>query len=39
MHAALRAALAGARINAISPGRDESPQITGNTLTSEPEAA
>jgi hypothetical protein len=39
MHAALRAALTGARINAISPGRDQAPQITGSTLTSEAKAA
>ena len=39
MHAALRAALAGARINAISPALDEAPQITSSTLTSKTEAA
>jgi hypothetical protein len=39
MHAALRAALAGARIRVISPGLDQAPQITSSTLTSEAEAA
>lgn len=39
MHAALRGALAEARINAISPGRSQAPQNTGSALTSEAEAA
>jgi DDE superfamily endonuclease len=39
MHAALRDALTGARINAISPGSGKDPQITGSTLTSETQAA
>ena len=39
MHAALRDALAGARINAISPGGGESRKTTASTLTSKPQAA
>jgi hypothetical protein len=38
MHAALRDALTSARINPLSPGHDEAPQITGSTLTSEAKA-
>jgi hypothetical protein len=39
MHAALRDALTGARINAISPGDGESRKSTVSTLTSEVQAA
>jgi len=39
MHAALRDALTGPRINAISPGSGESRKIPDGTLTSEPRAA
>jgi hypothetical protein len=39
MHAALRAALNDARINAIRPDHDGTLQITGSTMTSEAEAA
>jgi len=39
MHAALRDALTGTRINAISPGSGESRKIPGGTLTSEARAA
>ena len=39
MHAALRDALAGARINGISPGPGETRKITGSTLTSDAQAA
>jgi DDE superfamily endonuclease len=39
MHAALRAALTDARINTISPGRDDAPQISDITLTSKAAAA
>ena len=39
MHAALRDALVGARINAISPGGGQSRKSAGSTLTSEAHAA
>ena len=39
MHAALRGELTDARINSISPGHHEPPQITTNTSTSEATAA
>jgi len=39
MHAALRDALAGARINAISPGEGKARKSTASTLTSEAQAA
>jgi hypothetical protein len=39
MHAAFRAALTDARINAIGQAHDQGPQIIGSTLTSEAEAA
>ena len=39
MHAALRSEITDARINGISPGHNDSRQITDGTLTSEAPAA